>query len=272
MSRRSELLETSEGSGWITTFADLMTLLLVFFVLLFSMSTVENERFARMLVSLKTSFGNQGATNAIIELPRDAPQKVPNRDAELTTEPQPPEPAVTPRREESATPRISDDWQGLADQLRRSLATQDLESEVAVKAPAEGKIVIQIRGQALFDSGSTFLDSRVDPTLDRLMQVFRGYPDFRINIQGHTDNIPISTPRYASNWELSALRATTVLRYLIDQGLSPERLTATGYADSLPLTSNATEAGRARNRRIEFVLEKRQALDSNRIPQDRQAP
>ncbi|MFQ5717156.1 MAG: flagellar motor protein MotB [Nitrospinales bacterium] len=77
-----------------------------------------------------------------------------------------------------------------------------------------------------------------------------------MNIQGHTDDVPVATERFPTNWELSAARATAVLRFFIDKGIEPKRLTATGYADIFPLFSNDTEQGRAQNRRVEFVLEK----------------
>lgn len=267
MSRREELLEDGEGEGWITTFADLMTLLLVFFVLLFSMSTVESERFEQMLVSLQSAFGDGGTSNAIIELPHDMQKLVPSSDAELTTKQLPPNPAATPDINiKQGTPTISDEWMGLADQLRESLSSYQVDDLVEIEIPAEGILVIQIRGHALFDSGSSHLNFEVDQVLESLMVVFRTRYDFTINIQGHTDNLPISTLRYESNWELSALRATTVLRYLIEKGITPSRLTATGYGESMPLESNETEEGRAKNRRIEFVLEKKQSATVRRLP------
>lgn len=266
MNRSNQLLEESEGEGWITTFADLMTLLLVFFVLLFSMSTVETERFEEMLSSLQTAFGDGGKRNAIIELTDNAQQLAATNDAELTTKTLPPAPAQTLEREGSSTPSISKEWMGLADELRDTLSGVDITDTVIIDTPAEGKVFIQIQGQALFDSGSSYLNYQVDQILDSLLQVFQARDDFTINIKGHTDNLPINTVRYESNWELSALRATTVLRYLIEKGIAPGRLTATGYGDSLPLESNETEAGRARNRRIEFVLEKGKNVDNHRLP------
>ena len=86
--------------------------------------------------------------------------------------------------------------------------------------------------------------------------MFRDHADYRIAIRGHTDDLGIDTAQFPSNWELSAVRATTVLRYFIGQGIDPERMTATGYADYLPLVENNSVENRARNRRVEFVLEK----------------
>ena len=86
--------------------------------------------------------------------------------------------------------------------------------------------------------------------------LFRQYADYRIGIRGHTDDLDIETVQFPSNWELSAVRATTVLRYFIEEGIDPERMTATGYADFIPLVNNDSPENRARNRRVEFVLEK----------------
>jgi len=95
------------------------------------------------------------------------------------------------------------------------------------------------------------------PIFDDLIDILFDYPDYNINIKGHTDNIPISTEIFPSNWELSAIRATTVLKYVISRGVNPDRLTATGYGDVMPLLPNTSEENRTQNRRVEFVLEKK---------------
>ena len=92
--------------------------------------------------------------------------------------------------------------------------------------------------------------------MNEVIRILRKYPNYQINIRGHTDDTPISTERYPTNWELSSARATAVLRHFIDRGIDTERITATGFADTYPLASNTTEAGRAINRRVEIVLEK----------------
>ena len=120
----------------------------------------------------------------------------------------------------------------------------------------DGKIVIRIHGKLLFPTGSTRLNKRAEPILDDIISILKEYAEYSINIKGHTDNVPISTPQYASNWELSAIRATTVLRYLIKSGVNPKRLTATGFGDMFPRVPNTSEKNRAINRRVEFVLEK----------------
>ena len=123
----------------------------------------------------------------------------------------------------------------------------------------DGRIIVNINGKALFGSGSASLNPSAAPVIDDLVDVLYEYPEYGINIKGHTDDLPISTEIFPSNWELSAIRATTVLKYLISRGLLPDRLTATGYGDAMPLLPNTSEENRAQNRRVEFVLEKKEA-------------
>ena len=111
----------------------------------------------------------------------------------------------------------------------------------------------------LVESGQAELKERARFIFANLGQMFRDYAYYAIAIRGHTDDRNIETTQFPSNWELSAVRATTVLRFFIDQGIDPERMTATGYADYLPLDDNNSVENRARNRRVEFVLEKKDA-------------
>ena len=121
---------------------------------------------------------------------------------------------------------------------------------------SESKIVVRVPGASLFKPGQADLQLSARPVLDEVIRVVNKYPNYKIHIQGHTDDESISTDRFPTNWELAAARATAVLRYFIDKGADPERMTATGYADTFPLASNDTAQGRALNRRVEFVLEK----------------
>lgn len=255
----NRLLEEDDGPGWIVTFADLVTLLLVFFVLLFTMSSVEADKFAKAMSSIHLSLENSGMSNSLVQLQTSAPVKT-STPLDTEPEPSPPKPNSKQAQEEQQasdpTPAISQQWRALAEQLQSTIADKNLANEVEIDTPIDGTIVIQVKGQALFDSGSATLNTQVDQVLDKLLIRFKEQYDFSINIQGHTDNLPLRNSLYETNWELSALRATTVLRYFISKGISPKRLTATGYGDSAPIDTNETAIGRANNRRIEFVLER----------------
>ena len=122
----------------------------------------------------------------------------------------------------------------------------------------EGKIFLRVEGEVLFGSGSADLLPEAAHILSDIVEIVKNNPQYDVDILGHTDNRPISTQRFASNWELSAIRATTVLRYLIESGIYQERLTATGFADLRPVASNNTPEGRRKNRRVEFVLKEKE--------------
>lgn len=227
-----------DESIWLITYADLMTILLVFFVLLFVLVSMENEKFKHAVESLKIQVRD---TNAMIGL-QELMEISDNRDNQITIE------DVTGLHSREATLFENISKFASATGIRQHISTRIL----------DGKIIVSIKGKALFPSGSAQLNGTAEYIFDEIIRILDDYPDYNINIKGHTDNIPISTNLYPSNWELSAVRATTVLKYLINKGVSPQRLTATGYGDSMPLLPNTNDENRAQNRRVEFVLEKKE--------------
>lgn len=232
-----DFLEEDDGAGWIMTFADLVTLLLVFFILLYSISSLNMERFRQAFESIRISLAKDVTTLGVIEV-----MEVPELDRkELTIE----EIFGQRSREES-----------IVEDINAFIAERNVGDNITVQI-LNNKIVVRIQGTLLFESGSEQLMGTAAPILEQIVLIFSSYPEYNINIRGHTDNIPISTLRFPSNWELSAFRATTVLKYLIEKGVSPFRLTATGYGSLLPLRPNSTAENRAMNRRVEFVLEKK---------------
>ncbi len=264
---------SSDNGGWITTFADLMTLLLVFFILMFSMSSVKEDRFREVMAAIQLSLegpgmpishgslsgeGGQSANNSLMEFPASRQLQDASELAMEKTE--------QPSRKLQTQPAVrqgDEQWQLMANTLRSRLARRNVEDKVRVSLPRDGVIAVQVQGAILFDSGSSYLNFEADQVMDTLYELFRDYSGYTINIKGHTDNIPIATDRYESNWELSAIRATTVLRYFVSRGISARRLTATGYGDSLPIASNNDSEGRTKNRRIEFVLERQTSRTVN---------
>ena len=145
-------------------------------------------------------------------------------------------------------PEQSDDiLSGMSD------AAEDTDMTVETSA---SKIVVRVPGASLFKPGQADLQLKARSLLDAVIKEVNKHPEYKVHIQGHTDDEPISTEKFPTNWELSSSRATAVLRYFVDKGAEPERMTATGYADTFPLGRNDTAPGRAKNRRVEFVLEK----------------
>jgi chemotaxis protein MotB len=131
-----------------------------------------------------------------------------------------------------------------------------LSHDVQTVIDRRGLVVRVLTDQLLFSSGQATLQSAGFPLLNEVAQLLNVDKSHPITVEGHTDNVPISSSQYPSNWELSTDRATTVVRYLIAKGVDRQRLGAVGYADLHPIASNATAAGRARNRRVEIVLQR----------------
>jgi chemotaxis protein MotB len=238
-----DIADEEGAPAWMVTFADLVTLLLVFFILLFSISSVETEKFKSVLSSIQLALNDKHpvAQQIIIQTVSST--------TEADIEPILPQPIVEPEK--------PSDKEQLLDDIENMILEQRLGKFVYVYTEGE-RIIIRIKGTILFPSGDVILFNDAVPIFEDIYYLFKKYADYNIDIKGYTDNSPIATKQFPSNWELSAVRATTVLRFFIDQGIDPTRMSATGYADLFPIASNTTEEGRAQNRRVEFVLEKQE--------------
>ncbi len=214
-------MEDEGAPLWMITYADMVTLLLTFFILYYSIASMNMQKFKEAII------GEEQASIGLLEL---------LDSAEIKESIQ----SLTGLKSND----ILKDIQEVADETELDVETSD------------AKVVVRVPGASLFKPGQADLQLSARPVLDEVIRVVNKYPDYKIHIQGHTDDESISTERFPTNWELSAARATAVLRYFFDKGAEPERMTATGYADTFPLATNDTVPGRAKNRRVEFVLEK----------------
>jgi len=219
----NQVMGETDSPIWMIAYSDMATLLLTFFILYYSIASMNVAKFKAAIL------GDAEAPIGLIELVDSV--KIKKSIVELTG---------------MQTNDI------LAD-LRST--SQDFAGALEVVA-ANGKVIFRVPAKVLFESGSANIQKAGVPVLDEIIQILKRFPQYQINIQGHTDDVPIATERFPSNWELSATRATAVLRHFVDRGIEPGNLTATGFADTFPLFSNETEAGRSNNRRVEFVLEK----------------
>ena len=211
-----------EGSpAWMATFADMMSLLLTFFILMYAIASQNTARVLHEVLGIEEK--SLGVIDLIDKI------TIQKSLQELTG---------------LNNPNILDDMDDIAEDSAMAVDTN------------KAKVVVRVPGANLFKLGQADLQLSARPVLDGVIAVVRKYPDYKIHIQGHTDDDPISTERFPTNWELSSARATAVLRYFFDKGVEPEKMTATGYADTFPLASNDTDQGRSLNRRVEFVLEK----------------
>ena len=130
-----------------------------------------------------------------------------------------------------------------------------VQSDMVTLQPRPDQLMIRVGGEALFQPGQTSLRPESRRILDNVIGVLRAFPNYRIRVEGHTDSVPVGAQsRWASNWELSAVRAAAVARYLEDKGIDPERLFISGFSYYHPVAPNETPEGRAQNRRIEILL------------------
>ncbi|MCP4147735.1 MAG: OmpA family protein [bacterium] len=232
--------QDSDSAAWIFTFADMMTLILTFFVLLFSMSKLEVEKFKAIMSAVQSSFGEFSPAIDEIQVSETKQQKE--------------KPLIENEKVDQEMLARKEAKKMLRD-IQSFISKKGLDNHI-VASVENGKIVLRVKNKALFSSGHADLSRTSYPMLDDIVSIIQKYYNFNVRIAGHTDNIPIATVRFPSNWELSAIRATTVLRYMIENGVDTERLTATGYSDLLPLFPNDSRVNRSQNRRVEFVLEK----------------
>ncbi len=226
------------GDDWLATFADMATLLLTFFILLFSMSSVDKKKFSESFSSVREAFGGAQMLHAQSE------SQV-AKDAAGVME------SVISKKEMIEEQRKS------FNEMRTAISRTPLQN-ITTATFDDGIITLKVPAEALFDKGSEQLRPEAEPYLRALRDMFIKNRQQDINIKGYTDNSPLPKgARFKDNWELSSLRAVNVLRNLLDGGIEPVRLTATGLADLNPVAPNTTEANRALNRRVEFVLERR---------------
>lgn len=267
-----ELSAAPGAPAWMVTFADLMSLLLCFFVLLLSFSTMDVIKFKAIAASLQTSLGLEAGAVIALDAAAPALREVPTETP--ATEP-PPEPVSEPASElppaadasaeptppvvdlDSAAATLAAREQAETEQLAQDLA-RSLQAEIVanrIELQAEGRTVtLRIRENGSFPSGAAELQPPVRQVLARIRERLASTVG-SIEVAGHSDNQPIETDRYRSNWELSSARAVSVAHELmLDGAIPPQRLSVSGHADTLPVASNDTDAGRAENRRVEIVI------------------
>ena len=252
-----------EGGGgaerWLLTYADMITLLMALFVVMWSMANVNTSKYEALSLSLKDAFSGKilPGGEAVI-LPGSASK------AEQAA-PEPPIPTIQPVTDQAqgdgqrsdAPKREVDDLEKLKREIDDWTRTHGLSSQVSTEIARRGLVVRVLTDKVLFASGSADVKPEAGPLLDALSRLLKTQVRNPIQVEGNTDNVPVSG-RFPTNWELSTTRATAVVRELISRGVWPGRLAATGYADRHPIAPNATEAGRRRNRRVELVVLRQQ--------------
>lgn len=254
--RRRRGLKKEGGDGrdrWLITYADLITLLLIFFVVMYAMSQLDSDKYQLVTQSLQATFQSgdsilemgSGITGTADKEKHKNPE-VPKAEQEESLD-------VMTERELA----FRDQEKELSDfmaVIEQYVKENQLEEEIFVADEPRG-IAITLSDRFLFDTGNAELKSGAAPVLTKLASLFRNL-DAAISIEGHTDNVPISRlSSYKDNWELSGARAMSVLRFFLDQGgLDPGGFQYAGYADTRPAAGNNTDEGRRKNRRVEITV------------------
>lgn len=219
---------------WMATYSDMVTQLLAFFVILFSISVVDVQRFQALLSAFRASVG-------ILHTGRTFEQRTLVGNPPVAISPEPTGVQVTLQLQE------------VLRELASQLEANGLSSSVEL-VPEERGLVVRLADRVLFDLGKADLRPEAKRVLDVLAGVLARLPN-SVRVEGHTDDLPIRTERFPSNWELSAARATTVVRYFVEgHRLDARRFSAAGYGEYHPLVPNTSAANRQKNRRVEVVI------------------
>ena len=243
--------EPKGSPAWMNTFADLMNLLLCFFVLLFSMSTVDAEKFEKMVASFQNTFSilpNGGSSIGDGTLISSGVSQLEMLDSYY---------------KDKANSETDQETEKMSEQLEDAIARYGIQDQVEVDFNAQ-YVMLNMNGALLFDSGHAEIRSEAYPLIDKLGKLIEPYQDNIIEVEGHTDNVPIHSAKYEDNDVLSFYRARAVTDYLRDiTTVEPAHLKASGRGEYVPVADNTTQEGRSRNRRVIIKIYNSYSSDFN---------
>ena len=237
MKKRPEKPENHER--WLLTYSDLITLLMIFFVILYASSNIDTKKYKQISDSFKVGFGggkqivdtSDGTTDGIINSGVSTNEDNKTKDAAIL------EQAKLDKAQVEIDKLIADS--GLKDSITTSTEERGL--------------VISFKDNIFFDSGKADIKSDMKGKLDSIAKILNKIDSY-IRIEGHTDNLPIKTKEFNSNWQLSSMRAANVVDYMVTAGMAPERLSAVGYGEYRPIVENNNKAAMSKNRRVDIVI------------------
>jgi chemotaxis protein MotB len=227
--------EPDNHERWLISYSDFITLLFAFFVVMYAISSVNIGKYKVFSDALGDAFGGQGSATPVNTEVLNLP--IPNPALKRRTE--------LLRKEKEQMTKLAQD-------LLSTMAPLVKEGKVRVTQNSRG-VSVEINASVLFDPGQAKLTPGSREALTEVAKVLMNDPH-AVQVEGHTDNVPISNANFPSNWELSAARAGAVVRLFIDAGVPPPRMSAVGHADNIPVASNSDIEGRARNRRVAVTI------------------
>jgi chemotaxis protein MotB len=257
MSRKKRHEEHVNHERWLVSYADFITLLFAFFVVLYSSSQVDKRKVGALAMAIQVAFQRMAVfETSNTKVPLSTTEPMPFQDAqsiENVTRTQDMQRFVQPETGELSGAVLPGELKDIQSQLEKALAPEIQRHVLELKPRHEG-LVISLREIGFFESGSATLRRSSKDAIDRLAAVL-GARSEMLRIEGNTDNVPVHSNQFASNWELSTARATELVKvFIVTYKFRPTRLAAAGYAEYHPIDSNATAEGRAHNRRVDIVV------------------
>ena len=275
--RRHGGAEEGSNERWLLTYADMITLLMALFMVLFSISSVNISKYETLQKSLKAAFSgeilpggkaiaqqgstaNAAQTPSSVELQAIEPVATQgaasqeNGSAHSTSSASSSSSAGASSAQQAAAQKEAAEFAHIKQELDDYARAHGFAKSVQTSIEARGLVIRVLTDDLLFASGQASLDPRATGLLEEIGALLNVDQTHPISVEGNTDNVPIHSSQFPSNWELSTARASTVVRFLIGHGVGANRLTASGNAEQRPVDTNTTAAGRARNRRVEIVL------------------
>lgn len=239
MARRKKRIDHDNHDRWLISYADFITLLFAFFVVMYSISSVNEGKYKVFSDSLSIAFTNQpkSASEGLLKPEEQRLRALVDRRTARLGEQQ---------------RKIQEQMKKIAGNLGQVMAPMVNQGQVNIVQTRRG-VVLDISASALFRAGEASLQPSSIEVLKQMATVL-GKEDYAIEVEGHTDDVPIATAQFPSNWELSTARASSVVRLLIDNGVAAKRLTAVGLASNQPLVPNTTPENRAKNRRVTVTI------------------
>lgn len=246
--RRRRRIEASENADrWLITYADLITLLLAFFVMMYAISQIDVAKFESIARSLATQFTSDPSVIDLGERADIAPHPPEDEGLDLSQLDN-----KEDKGDGDGSSKTDPELDALFAKIKRYVVDHNLESDVRVENARRG-VEITFAEHILFDLGKAELKKPSEKVLEPLVPLLNELNN-PISIEGHTDNLPIVSGHYESNWELSTARALSVLNYLEDTGIDPERLALVGYGEYRPVKPNDSDDNRQFNRRVNLVI------------------
>lgn len=239
--KKHETHEKDNSERWLLTYSDLITLLMIFFVVMYAVSNVDAQKYKQLSQSLEgalnpAGFGGSGGSGGAGAGSGDV-----TGDGSMDSQ------------SDGDSDSIDPELIAAAEEIRKLIIEKNLQDRVSVKIHERG-VVVGLMNTVLFDPGSTSIKQEAVPTLVAIGEIANGVHNY-IRVEGNTDDVPMNTPQIPSNWELSVLRATEVLKLLIgESNVSPDKISAVGYGEYRPSVPNISAENRSKNRKVDIVI------------------